>query len=929
MMRHFQLAYDLMLLGDSGTPPNSHDFVIVVVSIIIDTILSMMNAAVTFFFLKGYPEKAAVMMYVRKAFRESMIEVVDRSPVGLFRRQPLIIELQIMISRASFLTVYLLITTDLFSLSLGADSLLPHQPLVDDGKTLISAGGSFELGFFSPVGAPDKRYVGIWYHKVSQQTVIWVANRQRPVIGGPGSLLLATDGKLVIADENSTTVWSSSSPPVANPVAQLLDDGNLVVKQSGSNSADPKSMVWQSFDFPTDTLLPGMKLGWNMTSGLDRKPTSWTSPSDPSVGNYTLEMDTHGDPQAFLYSKTGYEWRAGPWNGIQYSGIPDMQTYPEFSFSFVTNREEVFYSFFVHDPAIITRLTVLPSGQLQRLVWIEHNKVWTVFWFAPKDQCDAVSTCGPNGICDSNKSPICECMEGFLPRNPTNWGLRDWSDGCDRKTALDCQNRTDGFMKLSNSKLPDTSKSIVDLSLNLEQCREACLRNCSCTAYTNANISGDGSGCIMWMNDLSDIRMYASGGQELNFRLAAKDIVLSDGKHSRRRVYLITAVVVLVFVILIAAAGVAFCVWKRKKRRRTMSGTISLSLHSMDEGTDGKELDLPVYELAAIVAATDNFSAKNKLGEGGFGPVYKGKFGDQEQELVAVKRLSKTSMQGLDEFKNEVTVIAKLQHRNLVRLVGCSIQGEERILIYEFMPNGSLDAILFDKVKCEMLDWRRRYNIIVGIARGLLYLHEDSRLRIIHRDLKASNILLDNNMNPKISDFGMARIFGGDETEVNTMKVVGTYGYMSPEYAMDGIFSVKSDVFSFGVLVLEIVSGKKNRGVYYAGRNLNLLAYTWSLWNEEKVLELADESILGNSFPVDEVMRCIKVGLLCVQEMPEDRPTMSSVVLMLGSESSSLPQPNQPGFVASRGPVLEIDTSISKQDTLSINNVSVTMFEGR
>ncbi|RZR95109.1 hypothetical protein BHM03_00023909, partial [Ensete ventricosum] len=254
-----------------------------------------------------------------------------------------------------------------------------------------------------------------------------------------------------------------------------------------------------------------------------------------------------------------------------------------------------------------------------------------------------------------------------------------------------------------------------------------------------------------------------------------------------------------------------------------MSGNISFSERYINEGREGKDIDLPLFDLGTIVDATNNFSVHSKLGEGGFGPVYKGNLGGEQE--IAVKRLSKTSVQGLDEFKNEVLLIAKLQHRNLVRLLGCCIQDGERMLIYEYMPNRSLDAILFDKAKAGLLDWRRRYNIIVGIARGLLYLHQDSRFRIIHRDMKAGNILLDKDMCPKISDFGMARIFGGDETEANTRRVVGTYGYMSPEYAMDGVFSVKSDVFSFGVLVLEIVSGKRNRGVYHSAPQLNLLGY--------------------------------------------------------------------------------------------------------
>ncbi|KAF5474691.1 hypothetical protein F2P56_006568 [Juglans regia] len=339
------------------------------------------------------------------------------------------------------------------------------------------------------------------------------------------------------------------------------------------------------------------------------------------------------------------------------------------------------------------------------------------------------------------------------------------------------------------------------------------------------------------------------------------------------------------------------------------------------------------FDLATIEAATNNFSDDNKIGKGGFGSVYKGILYNGQE--IAVKRLSRSSGQGAIEFKNEVVIVAKLQHRNLVRLLGFCLEGEEKILIYEYVPNRSLDYFLFDSERQRQLDWSSRYKIIGGIARGLLYLHEDSRLRIIHRDLKASNVLLDADMNAKISDFGMARIFVVDQTQANTNRIVGTYGYMSPEYAMHGRFSVKSDVFSFGVLLLEIISGKMNNCFFQSEHNENLLGYVWKQWKDGRPLELLDPTIRG-SFAKNEVIRCIHIGLLCVQEDPANRPTMAAIVLMLDSHSVSLQLPQQPAFLLrSRArknmpsDVVELDSFTKQSVPWSVDEASITQLNPR
>jgi len=323
--------------------------------------------------------------------------------------------------------------------------------------------------------------------------------------------------------------------------------------------------------------------------------------------------------------------------------------------------------------------------------------------------------------------------------------------------------------------------------------------------------------------------------------------------------------------------------WERISRTRGEGGEINLS-----PSIANPEL---IFKYDILRESASNFNEENKLGEGGFGSVYKGVLPDARE--VAIKRLKIDSRQGDTEFLNEANLISRVQHRNLVKLLGCSVKSSERLLVYEYLQNSSLDKILFDTTKRHLLDWRDRFEIIVGTARGLAYLHEESEIRIIHRDIKASNILLDNKYRPKIADFGLAKLFGEDQSHVTT-RIAGTLGYMAPEYALRGQLTEKADVFSFGVLVLEIISGRKNQSL---PQHMEfLLEATWRLYNEEKALEVMDPTLEG-SCSSEEALRVIKIGLLCTQGGAALRPSMSRVVSMLTSEREHLSSPTRPVFI--------------------------------
>ncbi|KAL8257715.1 hypothetical protein R6Q59_029756 [Mikania micrantha] len=805
-----------------------------------------------------------------------------------------------------------------FSLSLSSlllsdcaahDTIYADQS-IKDGNTIVSSGKMFELGFFSP-GNSKNRYLGIWY-KISTVTPVWVANRETPITDRSGMFKVNSYGNLVVLGGSNTMVWSSKttvSRRSNNPEVvqlQLLDSGNLVLWEREENSTS-KNLIWQSFDHPGDTFLPGMKFGKDLVTGIKWSMTSWKSPDDPSTGMYSNRLDTNGYPQIFGWQGKVAISRLGPWNGLGFSGSPIDATNPIYTNGFVVGEKEISHTYELKR-SVIQRIVLTWDGRTRILHWVERIQDWIVYGDLKVDNCDHFSACGPYGSCIINKHPPCACMPGFEPKNPKEWDASDWSSGCKPKKPLNCGDvNEDGFLKTSGVKLPDTRRSLYNVSMTLGECEGACRMNCSCTAYANLDIRNGGSGCLLWFDELLDIRDYDED-HNIYIRMAASEIAGQQSDFNKRK-GLVTMILSFSSISLLLFAVAYACRNTKKRLHLKDQGDMEYALDKKNTSVQTPLLgDIQFISLYKVAKATDNFSVSNKIGEGGFGPVYKGVLEDGQE--VAVKRHSSTSRQGIEEFKNELKSISKLQHRNLVKLLGYCIHGNEMILIYEYMANKSLDSIIFDERRSSMLDWPQRFAVIQGMARGILYLHQDSRLQIIHRDLKPGNILLDSDMNPKISDFGLARKFVGHDTIDKTKKVVGTYGYISPEYAVHGRFSIKSDVFSFGVLVLEIVSARKNREFSHEDHSDNLLGHAWRLHKQGRSIELMCAS-LHASCVVSEVIRSIHVALLCVQHHAKDRPTMLSVLLMLVSDSV-LPPPKQPAFCTKEESNCKLESSFDE-----------------
>uniref|UniRef100_A0A0D9ZG94 Receptor-like serine/threonine-protein kinase n=1 Tax=Oryza glumipatula TaxID=40148 RepID=A0A0D9ZG94_9ORYZ len=774
--------------------------------------------------------------------------------------------------------------------NLNNDTLLAGQALAV-GDKLISNNGKFTLGFFQPDAGTSKSsdtstnspgwYLGIWFNKIPVFTTVWVANRERPITIPELNLTqlkFSSDGNLVIFNHaTESIIWSTriiidshrtQETSSTNTSVVLLNTGNLVIESTTD------VVLWESFDYPTDVVLPGAKFGWNKITGLNRQCISKKSLIDPGLGSYSVELDTNGTKGVILMLRNPPK--------VYWYGLTSPTLIPELRSllamdprtrgliipTYVDNSQEEYYMYTSSNESSSSFLSLDMSGQIMLNVWSEANQSWQIIYAQPADPCNPFATCGPFTICNGNSNPVCECMESFTRKSSQDWDLGDRTGGCSRNTPLDCTisgNRTssaDMFHPIAHVKLPYDSESIQDATTQ-SKCAQACLSSCSCTAYSYQN-----NICSVWHGDLFSVNQ--NDGIENHFddvlylRLAAKDLQ-SLSKSKRKPIVGVVTTVSIISLVLLIMLMVLVMVWRNRFK------WCGVPLHS-SQGSSG----IIAFRYSDLDHATKNFS--EKLGEGGFGSVFKGVLRDLT--VVAVKRLD-GARQGEKQFRAEVSSIGLIQHINLVKLIGFCCQSDKRLLVYEHMLNGSLDTHLFQS-NATILKWSTRYQITIGVARGLSYLHQSCHECIIHCDIKPQNILLDESFTPKIADFGMAVFVGRDFSRVLTT-FRGTVGYLAPEWLSGVAITPKVDVYSYGIVLLEIISGMRSLPNVHSS-NSHHAAYfpvqAISKLHEGDVQSLVDPRLSGD-FNLEEAERVCKVACWCIQDNEFDRPTMGEVVLVL------------------------------------------------
>ncbi|EAY93236.1 hypothetical protein OsI_15044 [Oryza sativa Indica Group] len=669
------------------------------------------------------------------------------------------------------------------------------------GNKLISSNGKFALGFFQTGSSKSSDnttlpnwYLGIWFNNISKFTTVWVANRDKP-IAGPifklSELSVSRDGNLVILNKVANSmIWSSQienrTKTSRNIIVVLSDNGNLVIL----DASNPSNVWWQSFDHPTDVLLPGANIGQNKITGQKYSLTSKKNSEDPALGLYCMELDPSGSKQFYdkLCNSSMVYFNTGEWNGRYFNSVPEMGVNAFADPKIVDNDEEEYLT------------------------------------YTPFDKT------------------------GFSVKSPRDWDLDDRREGCTRNIPVDCSGNktttglTDKFFPIPSVRLPYDAHTMETVASAHE-----CMQQYNGTTNTNEDI--------------------------LYLRLASAEV--QSWGHSRSGKIIGVAVGASVSVFNYLAFILLLMIWRSKRRSCD---------HRMNEIKEGA--GIVAFRYADLQRATKNFSTK--LGGGSFGSVFKGILNDST--TIAVKMLD-GARQGEKQFRAEVSTIGMIQHVNLVKLIGFCCEGDRRMLVYEHMVNRSLDTHLF-RSNGTILNWSTRYQIAIGVAKGLSYLHQSCHDCIIHCDIKPENILLDTSFVPKVADFGMAKLLGRDFSRVlTTMR--GTIGYLAPKWISGVAITQKVDVYSYGMVLLEIISGRRNTLDECKSTGDQVVYFPMQVARKlikGDVGSLVDHQLYGD-MNMEEVERACKVACWCIQDDDFNRPTMGEVVQVLeGLVEPDMPQ---------------------------------------
>ncbi|XP_051199966.1 putative receptor protein kinase ZmPK1 [Lolium perenne] len=731
------------------------------------------------------------------------------------------------------------------------DFLLPGSSLsVEDSSDILhSPNGAFTCGFKNI--SHNAFVFSIWFTNTAEKTVVWSANQLHPVHSWGSEVLLDMDGRMVVKDYNGQLVWENDVYSSSNAEqAQLLDTGNLIVMGQGD------IILWQSFDSPTDTLLPNQ----NITAA-----TKLVSADRLLVpGHYSFHFDdehllTLFDDQkdlSFIY------WPKPDINTWAKQRYPFGTTTFGFldSWGYFLGSDNLTFKAADWGLGVMRRLTLDYDGNLRLYSLSKPNGRWSVTWMAYLQTCFVRGLCGMNGMCVYTPRPACSCAPGHDIIDQS-----DWSKGCMPKFNLSCDGKEMEFVKLPSTDFIGYDQSAIS-SVPFHTCKKICLKDCSCKGF----LYRDGS-CYP--------KPFLGGGvssPQLHDSLDKPKSSQSGSPYSY--FYGFLSAIFCVEVIFVALG----CWFMLRRESRQLTG-----VWPAEVGYEMITNHFRRYTYKELQRATGKF--KDMIGKGASGLVYKGVLKDNR--AVAVKRLADIN-QGEEEFQHELSVIARIYHMNLVRVWGFCSDGPHRILVLEYVENGSLDKNLFSsKGSHILLQWTERFKIALGVAKGLAYLHHECLEWVIHCDLKPENILLDEKMEPKITDFGLAKLLNRGGSNKSVSRIHGTRGYIAPEWVSSAQITAKVDVYSFGVVLLELLKGARvsdwasdadEEVEMVLRRVIKMLAESLILEGGEQLwIDDFIDSRLDSQFDNVQARTMIKLAVSCIEEDSRKRPTMENAVQML------------------------------------------------